>query len=43
MIQWAAYTTYFEGIPYGEYISTIFIFALCTIGLLKARQIYREL
>lgn len=43
MSQWAAYADYFGGIPYGEYISTVFIFALCTIGLIKARQIYKEL
>lgn len=44
MSQWDLYASFFvDGIPYGEYISTIFIFALCAIGLIKARQMFKEL
>lgn len=43
-MSWDLYAGYFaDGIPYGDIISTVFIIALCTIGLLKARSMYKEL
>lgn len=44
MSQWDTYASYFvDGIPYGEYISTIFIIGLCAFALWKARRMYSEL
>lgn len=43
MSQWDAYAAFFNGVPYGEYISTIFILGLCAIGLIKARKMFKEL
>lgn len=44
MPQWDLYAAYFaDGIPYGEYISSIFIIALCAIGVIYARKAYNKL
>lgn len=44
MSQWDLYAAYFaDGIPYGEYISSIFIIALCAIGVIYARKAYNKL
>lgn len=42
--EWAAYSAYFAGgIPYGEYICSVFIIALCAIGVIVARRAYNKL
>lgn len=44
MSSWDLYASWFDaGIPGGEYISTIFIIGLCTLGLLVARRMYKDL
>ncbi len=41
---WEQYATYFaDGIPYGDIISSVFIVALCVIGLIVAKRMYSEL
>lgn len=41
---WEQYATYFaDGIPYGDVISSVFIVALCAVGLIIARRMYGEL
>lgn len=41
---WEQYATYFaDGIPYGDIISSVFIVALCAIGLFVAKRMYSEL
>ena len=44
MSEWELYSAYFAGgIPYGEYICSIFIIALCAIGVIYARKAYNKL
>lgn len=43
MSQWDAFAGYFTGIPYGEYICSAFIIALCAIGVIYARKAYSKL
>ncbi len=44
MGSWEIYSQYFvDGIPYGAYISTALIIALCAYGLYKAKKIYKEI
>lgn len=41
---WDLYASYFaDGLPYGEYICSIFIIALCAIGVIVARRAYNKL
>ncbi len=41
---WEDYASFFaDGIPYGDIISSVFIVALCTFAVLKARQLYKQL
>ena len=43
-MQWDLYAGYFAGgIPYGEYICSAFIVALCAIGVIYARKAYNKL
>ena len=44
MSQWDLFAGYFaEGIPGGEYICSVFIIALCAIGVIYARKAYNKL
>ncbi len=42
-MQWALYSDYFTGVPYGEYICSVFIIAICAIGVIYARKAYNKL
>lgn len=42
--EWAEFAKYFaDGIPYGEYICSVFIIALCAVGVIIARRAYNKL
>lgn len=44
MSEWSQYAGYFaDGIPYGEYICSIFIIGLCALGVIVARRMYNKL
>lgn len=44
MSQWSQYAEYFvDGMPYGDIICSIFIIALCAVGVIVARKAYNKL